>query len=200
MLTKTQKKTLDFIKSYIDTHEISPTLTEIASGIGIQSKGTVSRYIQALIDKGYLSKNKGYSRSLKLTGQANPHSHQRQVPLLGSIAAGNPILAIEQNDNPNLSSLLKGDDLFMLEIKGNSMVDLGIKDGDYVICEKQSSARQGDIVVALVDNEEATLKRLKLSDNGKVLLCPANSDYEPIEIDANRVKIQGILRAQLRTF
>ena len=229
MLTKSQKKTYDFIKEYIERENIPPTLKEISVGININSRGTVSRYVQALIDLGLITrqKEKNTSRNLVLTtltpkdiiqpiSQSNEqieniHSNFKHhlttskpklfnIPLLGAIAAGKPIEAIREHEDFNINDILYGKDLYMLKIKGRSMIEEGINDGDYVICEPSDTADNGDIVVALIDNEEATLKRIYKNDNGKILLCPANSDMSPLEYDAHRVKIQGILRCQLRSY
>lgn len=227
MLTKTQKKTYDFIKSYIEREDISPTLNEISLGINIKSRGTISRYVQALVSYGLLAKNKGKntSRNLVLTDIApsdilnSDYEPQKfinnldkdfnlsldnynklNIPLVGTIAAGQPIEAIEDSSSFNINSILYGDDLYMLKVKGDSMIEEGINDGDFVICEPCNTAENGEIVVALIDNQEATLKKLYKNDDNKILLCPANSNMAPLEYEASRVKIQGILRCQLRSF
>jgi repressor LexA len=222
MLTKSQKKTYDFIKSYINREKISPTLKEISLGINIQSRGTVSRYVQALIDLGYIAKHKAKntSRNLELTTKDlyNLHSnlasdfildftnipHLPNIPLIGTIAAGRPIEAIATDagqEHCNIHDIFQGEGLYMLRVKGDSMIEEGIYDGDYVVCQPSNTANDGDIVVALIDNQEATLKRLYISNvDNKILLCPANSSMTPLEYDADRVQIQGILRCQLRKY
>lgn len=228
MLTKSQKKTYDFIREYITRENISPTLKEISLGINIKSRGTVSRYVQALVDFGLISRQKerNTSRNLALTNKTpldivtsadyNPdkfisnldHEFESQledlpkfnIPLVGCIAAGQPIEAINHQNAFNINDILYGSDLYMLRVKGDSMIEEGINDGDYVICEPSNTANNGEIVVALIDDQEATLKKLYKNDNGKILLCPANSDMSPLEYEATRVKIQGILRCQLRNY
>lgn len=227
MLTKSQKKTYDFIAEYIAREDISPTLNEISLGINLHSRGTVSRYVQSLVALGLIArkKEKNTSRNLSLTSLTPvdmikakstaeiynlddkfnytiPHqsNFKLSIPLLGVIAAGKPIEAIRDNENFNINDILYGKDLYMLKIKGRSMIEEGIHDGDYVICEPASTANNGEIVVALIDNEEATLKRMYKNADGKILLCPANSDMSPLEYDAHRVQIQGVLRCQLRTY
>ena len=212
MLTKSQKKTYDFVKNYIDRQEISPTLQEISAGINIKSRGTVSRYVQSLIDLGFLSKQKekNTSRNLNVTNKLLTNNLIQfdanitdlpNIPLLGVIAAGRPIEAIANNDYCNINDIFYGDNLYMLKVKGDSMIEEGIYDGDYVVCQPSNIANDGEIVVALIDDEEATLKRF-YNDNttGKVLLCPANSNMAPFEYEQHRVKIQGILRCQLRKY
>lgn len=233
MLTKSQKKTYDFISSYITENDISPTLQEIAEGINIHSKGTVSRYVQSLIDLGLISKlkEKSTSRNLSLTNTVpidtlsrdflskknnnldskfrydfNNHLIHKNItdlpsiPLIGTIAAGQPIEAIESSAEFNIHNILYGNDLYMLKVKGDSMIEEGINDGDFVICEPRDTANNGEIVVALIDNQEATLKRLYKNQNGTILLCPANSSMAPLEYDSSRVQVQGVLRCQLRSY
>lgn len=230
MLTKSQKRIYDFIKEYIALESISPTLNEIALGVNVKSKGTISRYVQSLIDMGLLVKlkTKATSRNLALTNTVpidmldvnkvidnnnldpdfrfninsknNKSFNISNIPLVGTIAAGRPIEAIANNDQFNIHNILYGSDLYMLKVKGDSMIEEGINDGDFVICEPSSTADNGEIVVALIDNEEATLKRIYNHNDGKVLLCPANSDMAPMEYEANRVKVQGVLRCQLRSY
>ena len=210
MLTKSQKKTYDFIKNYIHDKELSPTLQEISAGIAIKSRGTVSRYVQSLIDLGFLSKQKkkNTSRNLVLTSNISNNSISNvvrlaipSIPLLGTIAAGLPIEAIPAADHCNINDIIHGDNLYMLRVKGDSMIEEGIYDGDYVVCQPSNHASDGEIVVALIDDNEATLKRFYYNNHTKkVLLCPANSDMTPFEYDQHRVKIQGILRCQLRKY
>lgn len=198
MLTKSQKKTLDFITSYIDQHTLSPTLDEIAKGIGIQSKGTVSRYIDALINKGLIEKKKCFSRSIALVHHREEKSTP-SIPLLGTIAAGSPIEAISDNDETDMATLLPGNNLYMLKVKGQSMVEVGIHDGDYIIIEKTDVAKNGDIVVALIDQAEVTLKRISFFNDGYIHLSAENKDMPPMRFHHQRVRIQGTLKAQLRT-
>lgn len=204
MLTKSQKKTYDFIKGYLENHQIAPTLEEISQGIGLRSKGTVSRYVSALIDKGLLKKSRerGESRRLclpeALVEECSPST--LRLPLLGNIAAGQPIEAISNAEYVEINQFFYGDSLYMLKVKGDSMIEEGIFDGDFVVCDKRDTASNGEIVVALVDELEATLKRIYWHEPGKVMLCPANSQMSPMEYDADRVAVQGILRCQLRQY
>lgn len=204
MLTRKEKETLDFIRAYIQQHGISPTLPEIASGIGFTSKGTTSRYVSALVEAGYLSrrKSKGASRNifineLKMKGDLAPI--QAHIPLVGRIAAGQPIEAVPESEACDINDIIRGSDLYMLQVTGQSMIDEGIFDGDYIICERASDARDGEIVVALVENQEATLKKL-YRKGPKVLLCPANTSMSPMEFDAADVIVQGKLRFKLRSY
>lgn len=191
-----ERKTLAFIEQFIAEHGYSPKLHEIAEGIGIRSKGTVSRYLEALIDGGWLAKRQGKSRGLELLKPFTPPIHPLALPLVGCIAAGKPIEAIEQQETLDLSDFMAGSD-YVLKVRGDSMQDEGILDGDYVICHVQSTAKDGDIVVALVDGVEATLKRLYWQGK-QVKLVPANQSMAPMLYDAERVQIQGIFRALIR--
>jgi repressor LexA len=193
-----ERKTLAFIQKFVASHGFSPKLHEICEGIGIRSKGTVSRYIQALIDEGHLGKEVGKSRGLTLLsapgGSAFRPSH---LPLMGMIAAGKPIEAISNHETLDFTGLM-GENMYALKVRGFSMQDEGILDGDFVICHAQSTANDGDIVVALIDGEEVTLKRLYWENRGQIKLVPANTSMVPLVIDAQRVQIQGVFKALLR--
>lgn len=198
-LTDKQRETLDFIQRYIATHTVSPKLQEIADGIGISSRGVAHRYVQALTDAGYLSVGNGQHRGIQLL-QNNPHRPESTLPLLGKIAAGRPIEAIAGEDELDLSEFF-GRSNFAIRVQGDSMIEAGILDGDMVIIEFRETANDGDIVVALIDETESTLKRFKRSDKGKYIkLIPANSEMEPMIYEADRVRIQGVLVGQLRRY
>ena len=204
MLTKKEKQTFDFIKDYIEQHSIAPTLPEIAQGIGFTSKGATSKYVSALVDSGHLmrKKSKGSSRNICVHKQWQDEGLSRiraHIPLVGRIAAGQPIEAVAENETCDLNDIIRGDNLFMLQVTGQSMIDEGIFDGDYIICERASNARDGEIVVALIDNQEATLKKIYLQGR-KVLLCPANSSMAPMEFNADDVTVQGKLKYKLRSY
>ena len=204
MLTSTQKKILDAVSEYIRIHQISPTITEIAAAIGFASKGTTSKYVNSLVELGFLGKyqEKPNSRNLFVTTKTIQSSNyvNHTIPLLGVIAAGQPIEAIAEKDAYTINDVIKGEQLFMLKVKGDSMIEVGINDGDHVICEKRDSARDGEIVVALIHGHETTLKRFYLQKTGKILLVPANSELSTQEYDANDVLIQGVLRGLYRNY
>lgn len=197
MLTRSQHKTLTFIRRFIARHDYAPTLTEIATGLGLRSKGSLHKHVQALAEAGYLRTLPGQHRGLQLTQQAEEPLHT--LPLLGRIAAGQPIEAIPGVDTLNLTEFLLGPDRFALRVQGDSMVDAGILDGDTVIIERRDTAADGDIVVALIDNGEATLKRLRHCGK-RIELIPANPDYQTMVYPADQVQIQGVLVGQLRTY
>lgn len=197
MLTELQSRILDFIRDYLEAHGQAPTLTEIGQGVGVSSKGTVHRYVQALTDKGYLERHAHSWRGLRLV---EPDSEGSTLPLQGRIAAGCPIEAIPDQEEIDLASLFNGVGRYVLEVKGDSMIEAGILDGDMVVIEQSDTADEGEIVVALIDNEEATLKRLARHPDGDVELIPANSAMQPLVYAPDRVRIQGRLVGQLRRY
>ena len=198
-LTDKQRDTLDFIERYINIHTVPPKIQEIAEGIGIRSRGVAHRYVQALRDAGYLAVDKGEHRGIRLL-KSNPHRPESVLPLLGRIAAGKPIEAIPGQDDLDLTQFF-GQHNFAVQVKGDSMIDAGILDGDTVIIEFRETAQNGDIVVALIDESETTLKRFQRSRGGKLIkLIPANADMEPMVYEAERVRIQGVLVGQLRRY
>jgi repressor LexA len=174
-LTPKQKKIFEFIQERIRKN-IPPTIREIAKHMGFSSTGTVRDYLKALENKGYLRRKGGLSRSIELL-----KGGLRKIPILASIMAGGADLAYEDIEGyVDLDELLSGStDIFALRVKGDSMIEAGIREGDIALIRKQSSAYKGDIVAALLDNNEATLKRLR-HRNGSVYLEAANKDYPPI--------------------
>ncbi len=193
-----ERRTLTFIQEFVASHGFSPKLHEICAGIGIRSKGTVSRYLQALIDEGHLVKEVGKSRGLRLLSVPEvPAFRPSHLPLMGMIAAGKPIEAIPHQDTLDFTDLI-GEQMYALKVRGFSMQDEGILDGDYVICKAQQTAQDGDIVVALIDGEEVTLKRFYWENKTQIQLVPANKSMKPLILDAERVQIQGIFKALLR--
>jgi len=198
-LTDKQTAALDFIQRYISIHSVSPKLQQIADGIGITSRGVAHRYVQALVDAGFIAVDNGQHRGIRLL-KSNPHRPGSTIPLLGKIAAGRPIEAIAGDDEIDLSDFF-GKHNFAIRVQGDSMIDAGILDGDMVVIEFRETAENGDIVVALIDESETTLKRFKRSDKGKYIkLIPANSEMEPMVYEADRVRIQGVLVGQLRKY
>jgi repressor LexA len=196
MLTRRQKATYEYIKSYIQEMGDAPTMIEIAKGIGIQSKGTVHRYVQALVKAKLIEQEHGRWRNMKILDLEKPANDQC-IPVLGKIAAGGPIEAIEDKQSIDLAQLL-GPQRYALKICGDSMIEEGIHDGDLVVCERCETARNGSIVVALIDNNCATLKRFRSNGDGSVTLIPANVDFLPMNYSADRVVIQGLFVGLLR--
>ncbi|MEJ2454198.1 MAG: transcriptional repressor LexA [Candidatus Thiodiazotropha sp.] len=197
MLTPTQDRTLAFIRRYLKRRGYAPSLIEIAEGIGITSKGTAHRHVQALADAGRIRLIPGRKRGIELVDE--DESDKSSLPLLGRIAAGQPIEAIAGQDRLDLSDLL-GPNRYALQVKGDSMIGAGILDGDLVVIERCDTADDGAIVVALIDDEEATLKRLKRLKSGRIKLIAENPEMPPLTYAAKRVRIQGVLVCQMRRY
>ena len=198
MPTLLEKRILNFIHAFIVKHGHSPTLVEIGKAMEINSKGTIHRYVQSLRNKGMLAQPERGWRGIRLAD--NALSNSTTLPLVGRIAAGQPIEAVLDQEEINLSEMFVGKDRYALQIKGDSMIDIGILDGDIVVIQPQNTAQFGDVVVALIDDQEATLKRFKKLKDGRIELSPENQDYEPMVYDAERVKVQGLLVGQLRSY
>ena len=200
-LYRRQKQILDFIKQYIDKYSYSPTLGEIAEAIGVSSLATVHEHLQALSSKGVIKRFEGAVRGIEVLDQKISSTLAGiELPILGFIAAGSPIMTYTDPDAsikvaPAMLSGKKRS--YVLQVKGDSMIEEGILDGDHVIIEEQSDARDGDIVVALLDNGLATLKRFFREVN-RIRLEPANSSMAPIY--ATDVKIQGKCVGVIRRF
>jgi len=201
VLYKRQKQIVDFIAQYIQTNGHSPTLQEIADAMSLSSLATVHEHIATLVRKGVLKKYDGSVRGLEIVDPRYANNGEGlELPILGYIAAGKPIEPYTDpnasyNVSPNLVSGKKRS--FVLQVKGDSMVEEGILDGDYVIIEEEKEARNGDIVVALLENGLATLKRF-FKEATRVRLEPANSSMSPIY--ATNVKIQGKVVGVIRRF
>jgi repressor LexA len=195
MLTEREQTTLQFIVDFYAKSRKSPLLTEIAEGLGIQSKGVVHRYLSSLEEQGYIRRHQKH-RGIELVD----HPNYDELPLLGRIAAGKPIEAIENRELINFAHLLGGTNRYVLQVKGHSMIDEGIRSGDLVVIEQAKMARSNQIVVALIDNHEATLKRIKFPNRDTVRLIPANKNMQPKNYSADRVTIQGVLVGQVRMY
>jgi len=205
VIYKKEREILEYLAQFQRQYGYSPTLAEIAGATGHKSNSTVHALIKSLVDKGYIQKVDGNNRVLKIVDQKVTFSllgsHASiELPLMGYIAAGKPL---EPHSDPNATfhvsaSMISGKrTAYVLQVKGNSMIEDGIFEGDYVVIEKANSAVNGDIVVALVDNNLATLKRF-YNENGKVVLKPANSEMSPIY--PNTLIIQGKAVGIVRKF
>jgi len=201
MLTQRQQDTFDFIQSYINTNGKAPLVTEISAGLGISSAGTTHRYIQALVDAGYLERLVGRTRGLRLAASTTTdESLSVKLPYMGQVAAGRLIEAVPDEAEIDLGEMFAGKDRFVLKVNGDSMIDKAIMSGDYVVMQSQRTANNGDIVLALVDFHDATLKTLIINDDHTVTLLPANKNYEPVTLATDRVMIQGVVVGQLRSY
>ena len=203
MLTLKQKELLDFIVDYFHSKNIYPTFDEMRKFLNIKSKSGVHKLLSSLEDKGVIERLPHKARALKLKNVIDfPKTDEKNLPFLGRIAAGNPIEAItgsfEQISVPNYL-LNSKDEHFTLEIAGDSMNDEGIRDGDIVVIKKIDQAKTGDIIVALIDDNEVTLKRFRSYKNS-IALEPANKNYKTRIFGEDRVKVQGKLVGLIRKF
>lgn len=200
-LYRRQKQILDFIRQYIEKYGYSPTLGEIAVSIGVSSLATVHEHLQALVRKGVIKRFEGAVRGIELLEQRAPQNLKGvELPVLGFIAAGQPIMTYTDPDaTVNIPAhMVSGKKRsYVLQVKGDSMIEDGILDGDFVIIEEQTMALDGEIVVALLDNGLATLKRF-FKETNRIRLEPANAAMEPIY--ATDVKIQGKCVGVIRRF
>ncbi len=204
MLTIKQKKLLDYIKSYYQDKDLFPTFEEMKDNLSIKSKSGIYKLLSSLEDKGYIKKIPHKARALKLNDlkKNNIRTEKTKLPFLGRIAAGNPIEAItgsfEQISVPNYLINNK-EEHYTLEVNGDSMIDEGIFDGDIVIICKTNFAQTGDIVVALIDENEVTLKKFRSFKNS-IALEPSNKNFKTRIYGEDRVKIQGKLVGLIRKF
>jgi repressor LexA len=195
-LTKRQKEILDFIRDYRKREGISPTQREIRERFRLSSFGTVQKHLKRLEEKGALSREWNRSRGISPSDE-KPGS--RGILLLGAVAAGHPIEPFPQEETIEVPSTLLGKgEHFVLRVRGDSMIDDGIRDGDYVVVARRSSAQNGQTVVALVRGE-ATLKRY-YAEGSRVRLQPANAAMKPLMVDARDVMLQGVVTGLIRAY
>jgi repressor LexA len=204
-LTKRQRHVLDFIAHFLDENGYCPSYEEIARGLELASLATVHKHISVLESKGYLKRGFNQSRSLELAPkflqeQRRSRPASVEIPLLGRIAAGLPVETVEQKETLNFADFAGNGNTFALEVRGDSMIDDHICDGDLILLERVAEAHDGDIVVALVGGSETTLKRFYRENGNTVRLQPANAALKPIMVPARDVEVQGKLLAVLRKY
>lgn len=200
-LTRRQQEIYNFLLENQSRFDHPPTLSELCSAMGLSSRGSMHKQIQALIEAGLVEAMNNQRRGIRLTALASQEAGgEDSLPLLGRIAAGQPIEAVSTPENINVPRWLHTDmPCYVLEVKGDSMIDDGILDGDYVVIEKRPYARNGEIVVALVDGEEATLKRIEQTSSATIL-HPANATMHAMRFKPDQVEIQGVLVGQMRRY
>ena len=200
VLTRKQKLVLDFITAFIDKHGYHPSYGEIARGLGLAAQSTVCVHVENLRQKGYLARKWNAKRSADPVTERTPASATEEVPLAGLIAAGLPIEAVPDNQTIGIpSDMLGKNDTYVLQVKGDSMIDAHVMDGDYVVVSRQQWAHDGDMVVALVRGSEVTLKRFRRRKD-KIVLEPANVEHRPQIYDERDVTIQGVVVGLLRKY
>jgi len=200
-LTKRQKEILDFIHGFIEEQGYAPSFEEIASAFGYSSLATVHEHLSNLERKGYIRKAYNESRSIEMVPEEGSVT-ALELPLLGAVAAGLPIEAIRDPESLSvpMDMVRPGKDNFVLRVEGNSMIDEQIRDGDYIVVSSQPTAADGEVVVALVGGESATVKKLYREPGNRIRLQPANPTMEPIIVDAGDVAVQGVVVGLIRRF
>ncbi len=204
-ITKRQRQVYDYISRFVSERGYSPSFEEIGEGLGLSSLATVHKHISNLEKKGLLTRDYNRSRSIDLLPPKGRLKQSMAVntavvlPLMGRIAAGQPIQAIENPETISLADFVQSKEVFVLQVRGDSMQDEAILDGDYVLVEKSKTAHNGDIVVAIVDRDDATLKRF-YREGDSIRLQPSNVNMKPIVVHASAVEIQGRVIGVLRKY
>jgi len=200
-LTKRQKEILDYINGFIDEQGYAPSFEEIAQAFGYSSLATVHEHLSNLERKGYIRKSYNESRSIEMVPR-EVGSHAVDLPLLGAVAAGLPIEAIQENESLSVPAdmIRSGRDNFVLRVEGNSMIDEQIRDGDYIVVSAQPTAQDGEVVVALIAGESATVKKIYREPGNRIRLQPANTTMDPILVDAGDVAVQGVVVGLIRRY
>jgi len=199
-LTKRQRQILDYVESFIEAYGYSPSFEEIAEHFGYSSLATVHEHLSNLEQKGLLRKNYNKSRSLEVV-RAQMGVLALELPLLGTVAAGLPIEAIRDEDTVSVPhDMVRSGNNYVLRVKGNSMVDEQIRDGDYIIVNSRQTAENGEMVVALVGGDSATVKKFYREKDGRIRLQPANPTMQPMYFQAEEVEIQGIVVGVIRKY
>jgi repressor LexA len=202
VLTRRQREVYDSIRDFVARRGYAPSLEEIGAALGLASVATVHRHVELLVEKGWLRKSPNSSRSLEPVEEASGSAEALlDLPMLGCVAAGAPIEVFEAAERFAVPAgmVRKRADTFVLRVRGDSMIDEQIRDGDHVVVERAHEARRGEMVVALVRGSEATLKRF-YRKGAKVVLEPANPAYRPLELPASDVEIRGVVRGLLRSY
>ena len=209
MLTFQQEKLLKFIIDYQKQNNVTPSFDEMKDGLDLKSKSGIHRIVSALEERGYIKKLNNRARAIEIIKNVNLIDTESgknknniiSIPILGKIAAGLPIEAISDNTNyiELPETLLKKGEYFILNVEGDSMIEAGIFDGDQVVIRKANDANNGEIVVALIDNNEATLKRI-FKRGQQVALQPENRNYKTVIYGPDRIQIQGVLKHLIRSY
>jgi repressor LexA len=201
-LTKRQREILDFIESFIHTSGYSPSFEEIADFFGYRSLATVHEHLSNLERKGYIRRNYNESRSVEPLESARPQTVAAGLPLLGLVAAGAPIEAIEDTEAVSVpEDMLSGKGPhYVLRVRGDSMIDDQIRDGDCVVVDGREAAENGEMVIALVGGESATVKRYYRENDGRIRLQPANEDHAPQYYSEDEVRVRGVVVGVIRKY
>ena len=200
-LTRRQKEILDFLTRHIERKGYAPTIEEIGEHFGLRSLATVHKHLSNLQEKGLIKRAWNRSRGLELV-PTEVKVQAVELPLLGRVAAGTPIEAIQATETIFVPEdmVSRRSETYVLQVKGDSMIDEQIRDGDYVIVEDRQAARDGEMVIALLEGENVTLKKLYRERDGRVRLQPANSALKPLFVDPRAMRIQGVVIGVLRRY
>jgi repressor LexA len=199
-LTKRQREILDYLNEFIQRHGYAPSLEEIGRRFGLSSLATVHKHLTNLQEKGFIKRAWNRSRSVEMV-PARSGGRALELPLLGFVAAGVPIEAIASNETITVPENLAGKrDTYVLRVKGDSMIDEQIRDGDYVVVEDRKTAENGEMVIALLGGTDVTLKKFFREAGGKIRLQPANATMQPIFADADQVQVQGVVVGVMRRY
>jgi repressor LexA len=201
-LTKRQREILDFVESFIQSYGYSPSFEEIAKFFDYRSLATVHEHLSNLERKGYIRKNYNESRSVELLAEHKPRAAAAEIKLLGRVAAGLPLEAIETEETIAVpEDMLKGrGPHYVLRVKGESMIDAQISDGDYVVVDGRERADNGEMVIALVSGESATVKRYYRESDGRIRLQPANESHAPQFYPETDIQVRGVVVGVIRRY
>ena len=198
-LTKRQREILDYLNEFITQHGYAPSLEEIGRRFGLSSLATVHKHLTNLQEKGFIRRAWNRSRSVELV-PSRGGGRAIELPMLGFVAAGVPIEAVPGSETIAVPESMAGKrDSYVLRVRGDSMIDEQIRDGDFVIVEDRKSADNGEMVIALVGGQDVTLKKF-YRDNGKIRLQPANPSMQPMLFDPDNVQVQGVVVGVMRRY
>jgi repressor LexA len=199
-LTKRQREILDYLNEFIQQHGYAPSLEEIGRRFGLSSLATVHKHLTNLQDKGFIRRAWNRSRSVEMVATRSGN-RAVELPLLGFVAAGMPIEAIASNETIAVPEDFAGKrDTYVLRVRGDSMIDEQIRDGDFVVVEDRKTADNGEMVIALVRGTDVTLKKFYRDPDGRVRLQPANQTMQPLFVDPGDVQVQGVVVGVLRKY
>ena len=197
-LTRRQKEIFDFIQNYLFRHDIAPTVNEIRDHFKLKSLATVHKHLKALESRGWIKRDRQKARAIELLNIDVQRNFD--IPLLGLIAAGQPILALENPDTLSIPEDMIGrKETFALKVTGNSMIEDGIHDGDFIIVESRDVFQNGEIVVALIKQDESTVKRI-YQEKSMIRLQPSNAEMNPIILPAKDVQVRGVVIGLIRKY
>ena len=198
-LTKRQREILDYLNEFISQHGYAPSLEEVGRRFGLSSLATVHKHLTNLQQKGFIRRTWNRSRSVELV-PTRSGGRALDLPLLGFVAAGSPIEAITTSETIAVPEDLVGKrDSYVLRVRGDSMIDEQIRDGDFVVVEDRKTAENGEMVIALISGHDVTLKKF-YRENGRVRLQPANPAMQPLLVDADQIVVQGVVVGVMRRY